>query len=176
MSLSVNAVSHTAYSATVCLDNSYSDNNFTNLTQAGDYYDTLRNSNGCDSMIHLHLDVITVPVPTGLNVKQVDNRFSITWQGDVASYELYRNNTLHTMLDTTSFLDMNLVEGVSYCYKVKALGGDCESRLSEEVCLTFKHAGIAQQQTDKLSIYPNPTTGQLRKSKRMPVLRHQRKN
>ena len=47
----------TAYSASFCQGTSYTDNNFTNLMQAGTYYDTLQNVNGCDSILELTLMV-----------------------------------------------------------------------------------------------------------------------
>ena len=43
--------------ATISQGNTYSDSNFPNLTQAGTYYDTLKNINGCDSIIELTLTV-----------------------------------------------------------------------------------------------------------------------
>jgi hypothetical protein len=45
----------TYYSAGMCPNKTYTDNNFTNLAQAGTYYDTLQNTNGCDSVICLTL-------------------------------------------------------------------------------------------------------------------------
>ena len=43
--------------ANICQGESYNDNNFTNLTQAGTYYDTLSNINGCDSVVELTLTI-----------------------------------------------------------------------------------------------------------------------
>jgi hypothetical protein len=122
----------------------------------------LQNVNGCDSIIHLYLEVTTIPVPTNLIITQIDKRFDITWQGGAELYKLYRNNTLLATLDTTTFyLDTNLIEGTNYCYTIKAMDGDCESELSEEICLTFNHTGIEERQTTKFNVYPNPTNGQL---------------
>ena len=45
----------TNYSASMCQGCTYSDNNFSNLTQAGVYFDTLQNVNGCDSIVCLTL-------------------------------------------------------------------------------------------------------------------------
>jgi hypothetical protein len=160
--LEVTMISLTDYSATICQDSAYSDVNFTNLMQTGNYYDTLQSVNGCDSIIHLYLEVTIVSVPVNLTAIQVNNHFSITWQGNAASYELYRNDTLLVLFYAiTSYLDTNLLERVNYCYEIKAIDGDCESELSEEVCLTFNHTGITEQQTGTFSVYPNPTHGQL---------------
>jgi len=45
----------TNYFDTIYYDETYSDANFTNLTEAGTYYDTLKSSNGCDSLVCLTL-------------------------------------------------------------------------------------------------------------------------
>ena len=45
------------YSASICQGGAYTDANFTNLTQAGIYYDTLLNTNGCDSIITFTLSL-----------------------------------------------------------------------------------------------------------------------
>jgi len=59
LNLYIDTTTITQYSATFYFGNPYSDNNFTNLTQSGIYYDTLPNINGCDSIVCLTL--------TGLN-------------------------------------------------------------------------------------------------------------
>jgi len=46
----------TNYAANICQGGTYTDNNFANLTQAGQYYDTLQNVNGCDSVLCLNLN------------------------------------------------------------------------------------------------------------------------
>ena len=45
----------TNYSANFCEGTFYSDQNFTDITQAGSYDITLQNINGCDSVVRLHL-------------------------------------------------------------------------------------------------------------------------
>ena len=47
----------TTYSAKICEGEIYNDANFTELTQAGTYYNRLKNENGCDSVICLTLTV-----------------------------------------------------------------------------------------------------------------------
>ena len=46
----------TQYADTLCFGAVYNDDNLANLTQAGIYYDTLYNINGCDSIIELTLN------------------------------------------------------------------------------------------------------------------------
>jgi len=47
----------TNYSSIICQGEAYSDDNFTNLTLSGNYYDTLQNIFGCDSIVELTLTV-----------------------------------------------------------------------------------------------------------------------
>ena len=54
------AVSLTNYSGSICQGSTYTDVNFENLTEAGTYYDTLQNRNGCDSVVSLTLSVSNV--------------------------------------------------------------------------------------------------------------------
>ena len=68
----------TYYSATICEGEVYNDSNFTNLTQAGMYYDTLRNINGCDSIIELTLTVT-------VGIMEIAGQA----RNDVQSYEIY---------------------------------------------------------------------------------------
>lgn len=46
----------------------FNDDNFTNLTQSGIYYDTLQSVNGCDSIIELTLTVTSVGI-----IEVIDN-------------------------------------------------------------------------------------------------------
>ena len=54
------SIAVTNYTANICEGGTYTDANFANLTQAGVYYDTLQNVNGCDSVIELTLIVNSV--------------------------------------------------------------------------------------------------------------------
>ena len=47
----------TTYPRAICQGSSYSDDNFSNKTQTGFYYDTLHNAYGCDSVVCLNLTV-----------------------------------------------------------------------------------------------------------------------
>ena len=151
------------YSKTICQGVPYTDSHFTNLTVAGTYYDTLFSVNGCDSVVCLTLTVIDVSVPTNINITQTENNFSITWQGNSASYELYRNDALLKMLSTTTYTDNDLEIGEEYCYKIKAIEGNCESDFSEDACETFNdEVGIAENQDIlSLQIFPNPTEDEI---------------
>ena len=157
-------VNITNYSATICQGETYTDTYFTNLTQSGIYYDTLQNVNGyCDNIVCLTLTVIDISIPTNVIITQSTNSFIITWQGNGAPFHLYRNNILLTLLGSTYYTDNNLKDGATYCYKIKAINGKCESDFSDTVCQTYNHTGIEQLQimNSGLRIYPNPTNSRL---------------
>lgn len=59
--LTVKSTSSYSYSAKICADSFYSFNGKQH-TQSGTYYDTLQNSQGCDSIVTLSLQVISLPV------------------------------------------------------------------------------------------------------------------
>ena len=63
----------TVLTASICEGETYSDSNFTNLTQAGTYYDTLQNINGCDSIIELNLVVYAPSVPFSYSISICEN-------------------------------------------------------------------------------------------------------
>ena len=147
---------------TVCSGKIYTDNGFIIDEGAGIYYRMETTTNNCDSIIQLTLREIIVLVPTDLNITQMDRHFSITWQGNVSFYKLYRNNILLATLDTTFYVDTNLVDATNYCYTVKAIAGGCESIESKDTCLTFNHIGIKEQEINKFHVYPNPTIGELK--------------
>ena len=137
------------------------DNNFFNLTEAGVYYDTLQSANGCDSIVCLTLMEYSSSTPD-LSLTRVDNSFVIAWQESASSYQLYRNNEWLATIGTTNYTDNDLTDGMTYCYTIKAINGDRENELCEEVCETFNTVGIVETQCiASLRIYPNPTTGQL---------------
>jgi hypothetical protein len=102
--------------------------------------------------------------PQNVQVAQEDGAFKINWQGEAASYQLYRNGALLETVTGTAYTDEGLSSGTEYCYTVKATGGTCESALSAEACLTFGGAtGIAETGTDSgIRIYPNPVKDELR--------------
>ena len=151
----------TAYSAIFCKDESYSDHNFTNLTEEGTYYKTLQSINGCDSVVCLTLTEKSVPAVTTLRFTETDYRFVIVWHRTTPFYQLYRNDELLPVTNLTSYTDNNLMKGVTYCYKIKAID-DCESEWSDTICQIFYYDGIAETHNySSLRVYPNPTKGQL---------------
>ena len=97
------------YFAVSCQGGSYSDSNFTNLTQAGIYCDTLQNANGCDSIICLSLYIDTV---------SITNYFASFYTGTTYSDSNFTNliqagtycDTLHNVNGCDSIICLTLTE------------------------------------------------------------------
>ena len=101
----------TFYNAAICYGVSYSDNNFSNLTVAGDYQIVLQNSNGCkDSVVILNLDVI-IPLKQELCMISVDenNHNEIVWKvaEKVVSYNIYREGNTSGQYGLVANIDYN---------------------------------------------------------------------
>jgi len=81
---------------------------------------------------------IESPNPSNVQVSQQNNSLLITWSNSSATnHKIYRNNQLLTTVNTTNYTDNNLTNGTEYCYKIKAINGNCESGFSQEECKTF---------------------------------------
>jgi len=123
----------TSYSATFCQGKTYSDANFTDLTQAGIHYDTLQNVNGCDSIIELKLTVISIDT-THISESICEGE----------SYDFFGRQLKK--------------EGVYYETLQSFYG--CDSVIELKLSVTV---GIVETQliASLPRIYPNPTTGKL---------------
>ncbi|MDR0368368.1 MAG: T9SS type A sorting domain-containing protein, partial [Bacteroidales bacterium] len=179
------SVRFTAYAATVCEGNTYSDNNFTNLTQGGVYYDTLQNINGCDSIICLNLSVYD-SVPFTVCSSTVcygnaysDNNFTNLTQEGVYYDTLQNINGCDSIIELTLIVNpiyfvpdtaaINPGEVYNFNGKILTLAGiyydtlqtiyGCDSII--ELDLTYETSTIETEKTEKIRVYPNPTTGQL---------------
>jgi hypothetical protein len=102
---------------------------------------------------------ITAPAPTDLNFN-INNK-TLTWSGNGSSFDVYRDNVLVATVLDIFYTDNNMNEGQRYCYKIKAHISTCESELSEELCVTIITEGIANLNSGKLDIYPNPATSEI---------------
>ena len=96
LSLYVDAGAITHYFATICQGETYSDNNFTDLTEEGVFYDTLASVNGCDSILVLHLTVSGVGIvetghaPSKIRVypNPTNDKFLVVFNG-ITTIKLY---------------------------------------------------------------------------------------
>jgi len=160
----------TTYSDTLCFGESYDFGGET-YTVSGTYYDTLESISGCDSIISLTLTIKDISPVSGLSITESDNRFIISWSNSPELlYEIYRNEIFWDMVSSSSrtgtYIDSNLTDGTTYCYKIKAIDGDCQSELSDAVCLTYNYNDVGivgAKNVSPLRVYPNPVkNGELR--------------
>ena len=122
------------YSASFCQGGIYNDDNFTDIAQAGVYYDTLKNVNGCDSIIKLTLTVDFVYF-----TKISDSIFA------GGSY---------------NFFGKTLTSGGIYYDTLQTIFG-CDSII--ELTLTVTSVGIvgANGIRPEIRVYPNPAKNEL---------------
>ncbi|MBP1645918.1 MAG: leucine-rich repeat protein [Bacteroidetes bacterium] len=118
----------------------------------------LQTTKGCDSLINLHLTVIQTPAPTNLTLNNIANYIELNWEGEQENYVIYRDNDSLAMTTTITYQDSNVVEGVNYCYKIKAINENCESVFSNEECKTFLDINTIETNNFNVYLYPNPTS------------------
>ena len=100
------------YSESICQGNTYTDANFTNLTQAGTYYDTLQTVNGCDSIIELNLIVHATPALTQIS-DSIYIGDSYNFHGNLLTTAGTYYDTLQNVNDCDSIVELTLtVTGV----------------------------------------------------------------
>ncbi|MBP6429676.1 MAG: T9SS type A sorting domain-containing protein, partial [Bacteroidales bacterium] len=125
------------------------------------YIAKVTNYNGsiyCFGIDSINLLVNSIPnAPINLAVLAMPTSLELSWLGFAQTYEVYRNDTLLTISNQLTYIDSNLVYGLTYCYKIKALNENCESDFSNLVCKTY--TGLDDIITNDLSVilYPNPT-------------------
>jgi hypothetical protein len=85
--------------------------------------------------------------PQNIRVAQITGAFEITWQGEAASYQLYRNGALLETVTGSAYTDTGVTVGTEYCYKVKSAGAGCESEFSADTCLVFRLSSNASLAT-----------------------------
>ena len=159
LNLSIIPSFETNYYDTICKGLQYGNYGFSFIADtSGQYRRSLQAVNGCDSIIVLNLFVNpALVIPTDLNVQVTANYIEFTWQSNGSSYAIYRNDSLIANVTQLIYLDYNVVNGQSYCYKVKAIKGDCESEFSNVVCKSFLGLSDISSNTIQTKIYPNPT-------------------
>ena len=118
----------------------------------------LQTTKGCDSLINLHLTVIQTPAPTNFTLNNIANYIELNWEGDEENYVIYKDNDSLTVTNVRTYQDSNVVEGVNYCYKIKAKNENCESVFSNEECKTFLSINTIETNDFNAYLYPNPTS------------------
>ncbi|MFA6199765.1 MAG: M6 family metalloprotease domain-containing protein [Bacteroidales bacterium] len=153
LNLTVNQPAITNLEAEICQGETYNLNGF-NENITGTYTQNLQTIRGCDSTVTLVLTVNSIAIPSNLLVESGLNYFMFSWQGDAETYIIYRNNDSIATVSDTSYQDNDLVIGTNYCYKIKAIRGNCESEISDEVCKIF--SSLEDINITNLRVYPNP--------------------
>ncbi|MFA7081517.1 MAG: T9SS type A sorting domain-containing protein [Bacteroidales bacterium] len=143
---------------TICNGDTYNLNGF-NESTTGVYTQNLLTTQGYDSIVNLNLIVNEVTTPTNLTLDNVENYLKLSWYGDSERYAIYKDNDSLCVITTKIFKDTNVVDGLNYCYQVKAIDGECESE-KVEICNVFIGLNEITNNNDiSIILYPNPTTG-----------------
>ncbi|MCL2132401.1 MAG: T9SS type A sorting domain-containing protein, partial [Lentimicrobiaceae bacterium] len=106
LELTVSSAITTYIFDTICDGATYNDANFTNLTVAGTYYDTLQNINGCDSIIELELTVNSgYLTPIAATISQGD---SYEFFGNILTVSGVYSDTLQSVGGCDSVIELTL--------------------------------------------------------------------
>ncbi|MFA6933314.1 MAG: T9SS type A sorting domain-containing protein, partial [Bacteroidales bacterium] len=146
----------TTINATICSGDNYSLNGF-NESFAGNYSRVVQTSNGCDSTIILNLLVDTIQVPTNLTINSDTNYLQLEWEGNGETYIIYRDGDSIESTTQRIYIDSNVVHGINYCYKLRAINTTCESELSNRECAMLLNLNGEIDSKISISLYPNPT-------------------
>jgi hypothetical protein len=159
--LTVNPTFSDTIFAQICQGEVYTEYGF-NANTTGFYTQNLQSIKGCDSIIYLSLIVNEITTPTNLSLNNIANFIELNWEGEEENYIIYRNNDSLAMTTSRIYKDSNVVEGVNYCYKIKAINGYCESEFCQPVCKTFLDLNTITTNDFNVILYPNPTTNKTR--------------
>ncbi|MEA5100165.1 MAG: T9SS type A sorting domain-containing protein [Bacteroidales bacterium] len=142
--------------ATICNGETYSLNGFS-ANSTGIYSRLVQTSNGCDSTVTLNLLVDTIQTPTNLTINSDTNYLQLEWEGNGESYIIYRNEDYIGSTTQRIYIDTNVVQGINYCYKIRAINTTCESELSNIECAMLLNLNSEIDSKISISLYPNPT-------------------
>jgi hypothetical protein len=145
LTLTINQSSASTMSATAC--DSY-ELNGTTYAASGVYTQMLQNAAGCDSILTLTLTINVSPEAIVIN----NGDGTLTASGG-DTYQWFDCSTQQEITGATNAVFAPATNG---SYAVIAVIGDC-SDLSD--CVDMENIGIAEMQMSDLSIYPNPTSG-----------------
>lgn len=142
--------------AEICQGEIYNQFGF-NDSITGFYTQNLQTVLGCDSIVNLNLNVHSVLTPSNLILDNISNYIELTWNGDEENYIIYKDSDSLAITNLKVYRDTNVVAGENYCYKIKALTGDCYSDYSSEECMIFSSIGDVNTYNLNVTLYPNPT-------------------
>lgn len=144
--LTISPIISTNVSASICQGSSYLFKGI-NLTDAGTYYDTIKTSIGCDSVVKLNLIVNPLPVITLI---KVGPKLQATAGLTTYKWKLNGNNI------TGSSSSITASQNGSYMVEVTNSNG-CKNTAA----FYWTNVTILNQIKPEISVYPNPTKGYL---------------
>ncbi|HRG87834.1 MAG TPA: T9SS type A sorting domain-containing protein, partial [Chitinophagales bacterium] len=146
LTLTVSTGIVSSFNDTICEGDSYLFNG-TNLIQAGEYYDTLQATNGCDSIVTLYLALDALPQP-------VISRTGDTLTTQVyASYQWLKNNAAISGANSQTLV---LTQTGNYSVVVSDANGCSDT----SALLNVLSVGIGNIVANYgVKLYPNPNTG-----------------
>ncbi len=110
-------------------------------------------------------DVVPPSVPAGLMVLSVaEAGISIAWHNatdnvEVTGYNIFRDGDMHGTAEDTSMLDVDVVPGLTYVYRVSAFdAAGNESGQSDPLTITM--ASTNYMMASQLRVHPNPSNGE----------------
>lgn len=137
--------------------NTYNQYGF-NETTAGVYTQNLQTINGCDSIVTLTLSIYTLTTPESFVMQNNQDYIELSWQGNGDRYEIIRNGNFLASVTETTYQDIDVISGNTYCYQIRAYADNISSELSQETCQTFLSLNNIEDSQIKVNLYPNPTT------------------
>lgn len=99
-----------------------------------------------------------IQIPTNLSLQYVSYYYvEVSWQSEEDSFEVYRNDSLIAIVNQMSYLDNDVLHGVTWYYKVRAIKDDCVSEFSDTIAILIG-SGLddISQSYIKTKLYPNP--------------------
>jgi hypothetical protein len=147
LTLSVNMPSSSSQTASICNGSSYIFGSQT-LTAAGVYTETVMNTAGCDSVITLTLDLITLDATVNAqNDTLKANGVNVTYQW------LYCDSNNAPIPGATA---QQYIATVSGNYAVVVSDGTCSET---SACIPVIVTGAIEAGLNKMKLYPNPANG-----------------
>jgi len=148
INLTINSNTASSISETACLQYTSPSGKFI-YSESGNYNDTLPNSKGCDSVITINLTINTVDISvvTDSRVLTANNNANSYQWIDCSTNNIIDGETNQTYMPSANgnyavIMTQNGCTDTSDCYEISAVG-------------------ITQQNNSKISVFPNPTNGNI---------------
>ena len=121
--------------------------------ESGDYVQTFTNASGCDSIVTLHLTVITINTEVLVTTTEELDAWSLEVMQEGAEYQWIDCETNETI---EGEVHQRFNPAISGQYACVITMGECTDTTE---CIDVTISGIDDYADGILSLYPNPTTG-----------------